>query len=149
MKQKIYKDLILIAKMGFMYMGLELIWRGRTDLAMWVVGGLCATLIGRLNEPDRFPDMKIWQQSIVGVLITLTVEFISGMYLNVYKHFNIWDYTDIWGNLYGQICIPYAILWFLLMPFCIFIDDYLRYKLFQEEEPQGLLNNYINLFTGK
>lgn len=148
MMAKLNKNIILIIVMGLIYMGIELIWRGRTDLAMWVVGGLCAMLVGRLNETDRFPNMKIWQQSILGVVITLSIEFISGMYLNVYKHLNIWDYSDEKFNIYGQICLPYAFLWFLLMPLVIFTDDYLRYRLFDDEEkPKNIYYYYLALFT--
>lgn len=145
MKAKIYKELSLIAIMGFMYMGLELIWRGRTDISMWFVGGLCAYLIGRLNERDRFPNMKIWIQSILGVLITLFIEFISGMFLNVYLGLNVWDYSNEPYNIHGQICLPYAFLWFLLMPLAIYTDDLLRYKLFNEEKPNSIFIYYKGL----
>lgn len=145
----IYKDIILILIMGIAYMVLEILWRGHTDISMMFVGGLCAFLTGRLNEHPKFYDRKMWQQCLIGALITLSLEFISGLILNVWLHLNIWDYSNEFGNVYGQICLPYGILWFLLMPFAIFVDDYLRYKLFDEEKPNGVLDNYKNLFTGK
>jgi len=149
LKNKIYKDLTLIFIMGSLYMVLEGLWRGWTNISMLFIGGMCAFLIGRLNEQDCFVNMKMWQQCCIGTLITLSLEFIFGMILNVWLKFNIWDYKDTWGNLYGQICLPYALLWFILMPFCIYTDDWLRYKLFQEERPIGLIKNYKNLFLGQ
>lgn len=146
---KIEKDLILVFIMGALYMVLEGIWRGWTNIAMLFVGGLCGYLIGRLNEQPAFYNKQIWKQCMIGTIIILLVEFASGMILNVYLGLGIWDYSKIWGNIYGQICIPYAFLWFLLVPSVIYIDDYLRHILFREEVPQGLLKNYKDLFSGR
>ncbi|NMM64682.1 hypothetical protein HBE96_18915 [Clostridium sp. P21] len=149
LKNKIYKDLILIFVMGALYMVLEGLWRGWTHISMLVVGGLCAFLIGRLNEYPKFYDRKMWQQCVIGTLIILILEFTSGMILNVWLGLDIWDYSNEWGNVYGQICVPYALIWFLLVPPAIYIDDYLRYWLFGEKKPQGLLKNYKNLVLGE
>ncbi|BCZ49431.1 hypothetical protein psyc5s11_54980 [Clostridium gelidum] len=149
MKNKIYKDLLLIFIMGSLYMVIEGLWRGWTNISMLVVGGLCAFLIGRLNEYKAFYNRKMYEQCLIGTVITLVIEFISGLILNIWLGFNIWDYSDTFGNLYGQVCLPYAFLWFLLMPLAIYTDDYLRYRLFGEEKPVGLLDNYKDLITGK
>lgn len=146
-KNKIYKDLILIFIMGAIYMVLEGLWRGWTHISMLVVGGLAAFFIGKLNEHPQFYDKKMWQECLIGTIIALVLEFTSGMILNVWLGLDIWDYSNTWGNLYGQICVPYAVLWFLLVPFAIYVDDYLRYRLFGEKKPAGLLKNYKDLFT--
>jgi len=146
---KIIKDLILIFIMGVMYIGIEILWRGHTDVSMMFVGGLCGFLVGRLNEHPVFFERKVWEQCLTGTLITLCIEFISGMILNVWLGLNIWDYSNEFGNVYGQICLTYAFLWFLLMPLAIFTDDYLRYKLFKEQKPSSLLEYYKDLFTNK
>ncbi|OOM82509.1 hypothetical protein CLPUN_02110 [Clostridium puniceum] len=130
-------------------MVLEGFWRGWTNISMLFVGGLCAFLVGKLNEHSTFYDRKMWQQCLIGTVITLFIEFISGLILNMWLSFNIWDYSNTWVNVYGQICLPYAFLWFILMPLCIYVDDWLRYKLFNEEKPLGVKENYINLFLGK
>jgi uncharacterized membrane protein len=146
---KLYKDLILIIIMGTMYMGIEILWRDYTDISMMFVGGLCGFLVGRLNEHPKFYDRKMWQQCLIGTLITLCIEFISGMILNVWLKLNIWDYSKEFGNVYGQICLTYAGLWFILMPLAIWLDDWLRYRLFKEEMPTGLVSYYLDLFTNK
>ena len=143
------KDLILIFIMGSIYMILEGLWRGWTHISMLVVGGIAAFLIGRLNEHPKFYDKKMCQECLIGTVIILILEFISGMVLNVWLKLHIWDYSNTWGNLYGQICIPYAVIWFLLVPLNVYADDYLRYRLFGEKRPQGLLKNYIDLFMGR
>lgn len=143
------KDLILIFIMGGIYMILEGLWHGWTHISMLVVGGMAAFFIGKLNEGHILSKCKMWEQCMIGTLIILVLEFVSGVILNIWLQLGIWDYSDIWGNILGQICIPYAIIWFLLVPFNIYVDDYLRYRLFGEKKPEKLIQNYKYLFLLK
>lgn len=142
------KNMILIFIMGALYMVMEGLWRGWTNITMLLVGGLCGLLIGKMNE--RYGQkLTIWEKCLLGTAIILLIEFISGMILNVFLQLGIWDYSNIWGNLYGQICIPYAILWFLLVPLVIYVYNYLKHFLFQEKEPGLFWDSYKNLFLGR
>ncbi|MDP4145133.1 MAG: hypothetical protein Q8936_11745 [Bacillota bacterium] len=135
--------------MGMMYFTLEGFFRGWTNISMLFVGGLCGMLIGELDEHSGYFSGSMWGQCILGTLIILIIEFVSGMILNVWLKLNVWDYSHMWGNLYGQICVPYAFIWFMLVPFAIYIDDYLRYKFFDRKKPEALIMHYRNLFLGK
>lgn len=143
------KDLILIFIMGSIYMILEGLWHGWTHISMLVVGGISAFFIGKLNEGHGFSNRRMWEQCLIGTFIILVLEFVSGVILNIWLQFEIWDYSNIWGNILGQICIPYAVIWFLLVPFNIYVDDYLRYKFFGEKKPEKLITNYKRLFLYK
>lgn len=118
--------------MGMFYFTAEGFWRGWTNISMLFVGGICAVLIGLLNESTRHNKLKIWQQSILGTLIIVAIEFISGLILNVWLKLNIWDYSKHYGNIMGQVCLTYTILWFVITPAVIWLDDWLRYKIFGE-----------------
>ena len=48
---------------------------------------------------------------------------------------NIWDYSNMPLNLWGQICLPFSCLWFFLSAVAIILDDELRYNIFGEEKP--------------
>jgi hypothetical protein len=50
MKNKLYKDILLILIMGCIYYRLELLYDGKSSWWMILVGGICCSLIGRLNE---------------------------------------------------------------------------------------------------
>jgi uncharacterized membrane protein len=106
------------------------------------VGGLCGATIGLLNQNTN---LKVWQQTVIGLPITLFIEFISGIYLNIYLKLAIWDYSNLWGNLYGQITPQFAILWVLLIPFGIWLDDYIRFKIFKEGYYYPIYENYVEL----
>lgn len=136
--------------MDFGYTTLELLFRGVTYVQMLWIGGLVGVLVGLLNEHPAYYNRLMWQQCLLGTIITDVIEFISGYVLNIVLHRNIWDYSSMPYNFHGQICLFMTIAWFFLMPFAIYADDWLRYKLFDEEKPEGnVLYNYKRLFTGK
>jgi uncharacterized membrane protein len=136
--------------LGMCYATLELFFRGVTYLPMIFVGGLAGLCVGLLNQYPFFFDRHMWQQALIGTLLTLTIEYFSGCLLNIKLGLHLWSYTGLPFNIKGQICMPYGALWFLLMPFAIWADDWLRYKLFNEGKPKGTpLYNYRLLFTGR
>lgn len=131
--------------MGMIYFTAEGFWRGWTNIAMLFVGGLCCTLIGLLDEFPKLHKLKIWQQCILGTVIILSIEFVSGVILNVWLKLHIWDYSNRWGNIMGQICIAYALLWFILTPIVIWLDDFLRWRIYGEEKPYNIKQIYMRL----
>lgn len=125
------KPLILFGIGGFIYIAIELLWRGHTHWTMFLVGGICFLLVGYINEIFTF-DMPLIKQMAISAIIITTVEFLAGLLVN--RTYSIWDYHDLPLNILGQICLPYSILWFLLSLPAIILDDYLRYWLFGEEK---------------
>ncbi len=135
---KVYKNLFLFFVGGAAYITIEWIWHlfrgGSTHWTMFILGGLCFLLIGRLNENISW-DMPFWKQCLIGDGIVLSMEFIFGVVLNLLLKMNIWDYSGLPFNILGQVCLPFAVAWFFLAAFAIVLDDYLRYWLFGEEKP--------------
>ncbi|MEG6570975.1 hypothetical protein V6C21_00390 [[Clostridium] cellulosi] len=146
----LWRLLVLWILLGMGYTTLELLFRGVTYVQMLWIGGLVGVLVGLLNEHPAYYNRLMWQQCLLGTIITDVIEFISGYVLNIVLHRNIWDYSSMPYNFHGQICLFMTIAWFFLMSFAIYADDWLRYKLFDEEKPEGnVLYNYKRLFTGK
>ena len=48
--RKLLKFLILLSSGGLTYVLIELLFRGRSHWSMFLVGGICFTLIGGLNN---------------------------------------------------------------------------------------------------
>ena len=138
-KQRL-KIFILFLIGGFIYVAIELGFRGHSHWTMFLLGGLCFILIGGLNNYISW-EMSIIKQGIIGALIITSLEFIFGLVLNLYLNLGIWDYSNMPFNILGQICLPFSIAWFFLSLVAIFIDDWLRYVLFKEEKP------HYHLFT--
>lgn len=152
MKQ-IYRALILWGIMGAIYLVIEGLWRipqgGFINIAMLPVGGLCGVLVGAINQKTQFYRMPIALQALIGTIIVLGVEFIAGCILNLWLGLDIWNYTSMPGNIMGQICLPFAGAWFLLMPFAIWLEDRLRLGLWEEGIPYTLRSIYWDLITFK
>ena len=128
------KCLILLIIGGSAYYGIEVLARGFSHWTMFLVGGICFILIGIINEiTPKIP--LIWQMFLSSIIITV-IEFISGCILNLWLGWNIWNYSDEFGNILGQICVKHSIYWFLLSSIRIVVDDYIRYFLFGEEKPK-------------
>lgn len=137
MKKKLnyfFKEFILFLIGGLLYFLIEIISRGFSHWTMMVVGGICFVLIGLINEFLDWNDSLI-KQDILAATIILIVEFFSGIILNIILKLNIWDYSNNYFNLLGQICLKSYIYWLLLSPIGIVLDDYIRYYLFKEEKP--------------
>lgn len=134
------KICILFLIGGFIYVAIELGFRGYSHWTMFLLGGLCFILIGGLNNFIPW-EMSIIKQGVIGALIVTSLEFIFGLVLNLYLNLGIWDYSNMPFNILGQICLPFSIAWFFLSLIAIFVDDWLRHVLFKEERP------HYHLFT--
>ena len=146
---KISRILVLWLCLGMIYLTIEGIWRGWTNIVMLPIGGFCGIAIGAVNQSPKFYKCRIVWQCLIGALLVLLVEFISGCVLNLWLGLDIWDYTGKFGNIMGQVCVQYGILWFFLIPFAIWIEDYLRWLFWHEENPYSLWSIYKELFTFK
>ena len=128
------KGFILFLIGGGIYYLFEILWRGYSHWTMFILGGICFVIIGLLNEQYDY-NMPLVEQMFSSMIIITTLEFISGVILNIILKMNIWDYSNLPFNLFGQICIPFMIIWFFLSPIAIVVDDYIRYFIFKEEKP--------------
>ena len=128
-KNYLIKELILLIIFGITYCGIEILYRGRTHISMLFVGGLCAVLIGMINEIT--PKMNIFLQMFIGAVIVTIIEFISGYIINIILGLNVWDYSNLMFNYKGQISLIFTVIWFFLSAPVIYLDDKLRKILFK------------------
>lgn len=140
--RRLIKPSVLFAIGGLLYILIELLWRGRTHWTMFIVGGLCFVLVGLVNEIFEW-DMSLIKQMFISAIWITIVEFDAGIILNGGYNLNIWDYSHMPFNIWGQVCLPYTILWFFLSLPAIVLDDYLRYWIFGEDKP------YYTLFKSR
>ena len=128
------KYLVLLLIGGSIYCMIEVLARGFSHWTMFLVGSMCFILIGIINEIT--PKMPLIRQMFLSAIIITVIEFVSGCILNLCLGWNIWDYSDEFGNILGQICVKHSIYWFLLSSIGIVLDDCIRYFLFGEEKPK-------------
>ena len=148
----IFIEVLFKALMGSMVgvLGIKyLSFVGYTSLWMFIVGAFAGILIGQLNNKPKFYNSKIISQCFIGTVIVLTLEFASGMILNVWLHCNLWSYSNLPFNIRGQICLPFAIAWFLLTPLAIWMDDFLYWIFYNDGKLYSLWSLYKKLILFK
>ena len=133
-KENILKYIFLFLIGGFSYFYIEILFRGYSHFSMIICGGLDLILCGMINQISNFRISLITQMLISTCIITL-LEFITGYIVNIKLHLHIWDYSKLPFNLYGQICPAFSLIWMLASLLCIFMDDIIRWTIFDEDKP--------------
>lgn len=153
MINRISKSLLIGIIMGLLYMGIEGIYHipkgGYANIIMAPIGGLCGLLVGSINQFDKFYNMAIWKQSLIGAIIVLIIEAISGYIINIKLGLHIWDYSELAFNWKGQICLSFGVIWYAMMPLVIWFDDLIRNILWKEKPKYSLKDTYIKWITFK
>lgn len=120
------KYLLLFTFSGYIYVCLELIFRGYSDITMMFASSICAIPMIILNNKFTYELDFLLQLFLCAIFATL-VEFIFGMLFN--RDYSIWDYRNMPLNLYGQICLPFSLLWMIIaacvIPLMDWIDCYI------------------------
>lgn len=94
---------------GLVYNLIEILWRGRTHWSMFLVGGCCFRIIGKIFTVCSRVHW-LWRATLCGAAIT-AVEFISGCIVNLQLGLGVWDYTNMPMNICGQVCLLYSGFW--------------------------------------
>ena len=127
-KLRLEKDSAIFSIGAVSYSLIEILWRHYTHWTMAITGGLCFVILFRLfNKMRRISMIK---KCAIGSGVITSVEFAVGCIVNIGFKMNVWDYSAMPLNLFGQICIVYSFLWGLLSIPIVFLSDKLRTKFF-------------------
>ena len=114
---------------GSAYFILELLWRGRSHGSMFLLGGTCFLLIGKLSRLLR--RIPLAMQLILSAGLITALELLTGQIVN--RNHQIWDYRRMPCNYHGQVCLHYSMLWVPVSLMAILLynaaDRTLRHKL--------------------
>lgn len=119
---------------GTVYYGIEMVFRGYSHWSMFILGGCCLLF---LALQGIWTDWKepLWWQVINGTIFITAGEFITGLLVNKILHWNVWDYSDQPLQFWGQICVPFTILFSGLCVIGILLTGYLMHWLYGEKKP--------------
>ena len=90
------------------YVGLELLYRGYSHISMFAAGGICFLLLGQLERRH----LPVPVRAVAGGAAITAVELVAGLLVN--REYQIWDYRQQPGNVLGQICPQFFLLWMIL-----------------------------------
>lgn len=125
-----FQNYIVLFCVGAVCYGLtEVIWRGFTHPSMAVAGGICFLLLGLINSTfsGRLPFLVM---CLIGAVMITAVEYVFGVFFNIVLGMNVWDYSRMPLNLFGQICLPFTAIWVIVSGAGIKLDSFLRSRLF-------------------
>lgn len=104
---------------GASYVGLELLWRGNSHYSMFLAGGLCFLLLGKLNRTESRLPLPV--RALFGSLVITSVELLAGLLFN--RNYTVWDYRGLPLNFYGQVCFQFILLWIPLGLVAMYLYD--------------------------
>lgn len=137
------KNALIFSLGSILYPILEILWRGRSHYSMAIAGGLSLMFIDIicLRKLSRIP---LLAKALLSSGIITSIEFFTGIIVNIGLKMNVWDYSAQPFNLLGQICLPFSIIWiFISLPamyICKVIDRFInKYGLTQKGSAQLLL----------
>ena len=96
----------------FIYGLLEIAARGYTHWTMTLLGGIVGMLLYRLH--GTAPRHTLLLQALSGAFIITALEMVVGVLDNLVLQWHVWSYREMPWNVYGQICLPFSVLWFLV-----------------------------------
>lgn len=129
------KHLFLFWFGGTFYITLETLWRGYSHWTMGILAGIIFIIIGSLNKIWGW-ETSLIKQALAGSIIATIAEFITGCIVNLWLGWNIWDYSDMPGNILGQVCPQFFLLWIAISLLAIVLDDVIRWRFYDEEKPR-------------
>lgn len=116
---------------GFIYCFIELLYRGRTHPAMFVLAGFCSLIMAGLNNKFSY-DMPFELQVLLSAAACILGEYVTGILVN--RDFSIWDYRGMAGTFAGgQLNIFFCLAWVALSIIGIPLLDFVEWKYLGDE----------------
>ena len=97
---------------GAAYAMIEVLFRGHTHWTMVLTGGACVLTMYMMS--GWLLDIPLIASALTGALIITMYELVVGLIVNIRLGWSVWDYSDMPGNILGQICPTFSTIWFLL-----------------------------------
>lgn len=132
--KRVIKYTVLFVAFSALYVWIEIMFRNRSDRSMAFLSGTVGIIIGLLNNIIPWSMGLVQQGLIGGFLIVTPMEYFVGEFL-VNQDLSIWNYSNMPCNIDGQICLPFTFIWCIISVVVVVLDDYLRYFIFNEENP--------------
>lgn len=106
----------------------------RISWTMLLVAALLTAAVERCGYQLPW-DVPLWLQALACAALVTAVEFAAGCVLNLWLGLGVWDYSQLPGNLLGQICPQFFGIWWVLCLVFIPVFDWMWYAVAGGERP--------------
>lgn len=127
---KYHMFLFFIGAVGYCF--IELLWRGYTHPSMGLAGGLSFCVISVVQK--QLKSLRFIYRCIASGILISAIELVFGGVFNLWLESNVWDYSLMPLNLFGQVCLTYTVLWCILSAPMLILTDIIRQK-FNKKPP--------------
>ena len=112
-KKIIFSQIILFLIGGIGYPCIEMLYRaGHTHWTMAIIGG--TAFLGIIDINLLLRKNSIFIRTIISTILVILIEFLSGIIVNILFKMQVWDYSHMQFNIYGQICLEFSFYWLWL-----------------------------------
>ena len=125
---------------GAVYFLMEVAWKtatGEPERISWtmlIVAMLLTVAVERCGYQLPW-EVPLFLQALACSVLVTAVEFVSGLIINVWLGLGVWDYSHLPGNIMGQICPQFFLVWFALCMLFIPIFDWMWYAVAGGQRP--------------
>ena len=124
-----FKYFLMMSFGGYVYVTLELLYRGRSAVSMMYCASLVTLVMILLNNIFTY-EMDFLLQCIICTISCTGLEWIFGLLFN--RDYLIWDYRGLpLSSPDGMVCFPFMLVWFIISFFAIPLLDYIEWKIFR------------------
>ena len=132
--RKISEYLFLGALGGSIYHAIEILFRGYSHWSMFLLAGISMDFFVQQGKWTHWKD-PLWKQLFRCITFVVSGEFITGIVVNKIMRWNVWDYSQMPLNIFGQICLPFAIIFCCFCYIGIYLCGWISFCLFRGEKP--------------
>lgn len=128
----IIRDFLLGCSCGLIYFVVEICYRGYSHWSMFVLAMFCGVFcIDHINNYMSF-DLDFRAQVMISTGLCTLSEGLCGLYVNIYKGWNVWDYSNLpLTFFFGQCNVFFVFAWIVLCIIGIFYCDAMNYYIFK------------------
>lgn len=135
----ISENIILWLTGGLFYFYMEIAYRDYSHYSMIICGGCCFLIVGNIGKYILNKKFNIFKSIVLimffGSLTITSLEFITGIIVNLILKKRVWNYSVMKYNVFGQICLVYSALWALMSLLCVYVLNIIRIMIFEKNEP--------------
>ena len=111
-QNSILAEILVFAAGAAAYGLMEVLFRGYTHWTMVLTGGACVLTFYYML--DWIMSVPLPVSALAGAAIITAYEFCVGVLVNMRLGWGVWDYSEMPGNVLGQICPTFSAIWFVL-----------------------------------
>lgn len=132
--KKTSQFLFFLTTGGCIYYTVEILFRGFSHWTMFLLGGICFLFFYMQGILTAWKE-PLWIQTFRATIFVVSMEFITGIIVNKYLNMNVWNYEDMPFHVFGQICLPFAVIFSGLCVMGIIMSGYMGHWFYGEEKP--------------